>query len=131
MRPAFHLAPARAFLGWLMPDFKRMCSRAELPSVGEAKEFEVDGRPICVANVGGSLCAMDNVCVHRGGPLGQGSVERGKVVCPWHGWEFDPKTGAAAHNPQHRVAVYEIRVAGDEVLVGVPSEGERCESSNF
>jgi nitrite reductase (NADH) small subunit len=62
---------------------------------------------------------MDNVCAHRGGPLGQGSVERRKVVCPWHGWEFDPLTGAAAHNPQYRVAVYELRVEEDEVLISL------------
>ncbi len=107
-----------------MPEFERMCSRAELPDAGEVKEFEVAGRTVCVANVGGRLCAMDNVCVHRGGPLGQGSVERGKVVCPWHGWEFEPTTGRAAHNPQHRVAVYEIRIIDDDVLVAVRSDGE-------
>lgn len=105
-----------------MSDFTRMCGRAELPEPGEVKEFEVNGRTICVANVGGRICAMDNVCVHRGGPLGQGSVERGKLVCPWHGWEFDPVTGAAAHNPQHRVTVYEVRVEGDDVLIGIHDE---------
>jgi nitrite reductase/ring-hydroxylating ferredoxin subunit len=42
---------------------------------------------------------------------------RGKLVCPWHGWEFDPLTGAAVHNHQNRVAVYAVRVEGDDVLV--------------
>lgn len=102
-----------------MAELQRVCSRGELPNSGEAKEFEASGKTVCIANVGGPLCAMDNVCVHRGGPLGQGSVERGKVVCPWHGWEFDPVNGAAVHNPQHRVAVYEILVKGDDVLVAL------------
>ena len=44
--------------------------------------------------------AMENVCLHRGGPLGQGMIEGGKVVCPWHGWAWDPKTGEAAQNPE-------------------------------
>lgn len=100
-----------------MPEFVRVGSIAEMPGPGEAKEFEVDGRVICVANLDGDYAVMDNVCVHRGGPLGQGSVERRKIVCPWHGWEFDPLTGAAAHNPQRRMPVYEIRIEGESVFV--------------
>ncbi len=102
-----------------MSEYKKVCSVSELPGPGEAKEFEVNGRTVCMANVNGRICAMDNVCVHRGGPLGQGSVERGRIVCPWHGWEFDPVTGAAVHNAQHRVAVYDIRIDGDNVLASV------------
>ena len=72
---------------------------------------------VCVANVDGAYSAMDNVCVHRGGPLGQGVVLDGKVVCPWHGWMYDPKTGAADVNPDAHVSVYPIRVEGEDVLV--------------
>lgn len=100
-----------------MADFVKIGTTADMPEPGEAKEFEVSGRMVCVANVNGTYAAMDNVCVHRGGPLGQGSVEGGKVVCPWHGWEFDPLTGAAAHNPHHRMTIYELRVEGKDVLV--------------
>lgn len=102
-----------------MAEFVRIGTTADMPGPGEAKEFEVNGRLMCVANVDGVYAAMDNVCVHRGGPLGQGSVERGKIVCPWHGWEFDPLTGAAVHNPEHRTSIYELRVEGEDVLVGV------------
>jgi nitrite reductase/ring-hydroxylating ferredoxin subunit len=41
---------------------------------------------------------------------------RGKVVCPWHGWEWDPKTGAAAA-PGAKVAVYPVKVEGGDVLI--------------
>lgn len=102
-----------------MADFVRIGRIEEMPEPGEAKEFEIDGHLVCVANVDGVYSAMNNVCVHRGGPLGQGSVERGKIVCPWHGWEFDPLTGAASHKPQHRMAVYDVRVEGDDVLVSL------------
>jgi nitrite reductase (NADH) small subunit len=71
------------------------------------------------ANVNGTISAMDNVCLHRGGPLGQGSIEGNKLVCPWHGWQWDPKTGEAAHDPSAKVAVYPIRVEGDDVMVDV------------
>jgi len=98
-----------------------MCKVSELPREGEAAEFEVASgagrRMICVANVNGECSAMDNVCVHRGGPLGQGMVEGGKLVCPWHGWAFDPKTGAASHNVTAKVQVYPIRVDADVVKI--------------
>jgi nitrite reductase/ring-hydroxylating ferredoxin subunit len=120
--PGFHLFCANLG-GGDMAEFVRVCSRSELPQQGQAREFEVNGRTICVANVSGRIAAMDNVCVHRGGPLGQGSVERGKVVCPWHGWEFEPFTGAAVHNEQHRVAVYEVRIEGEVVMIALFQPG--------
>ena len=92
---------------------------ADLPEDGHAKEFTVDGKVICVARVEGALSAMDNVCPHRGGPLGQGVVMDGKIICPWHGWQYDPKTGEAGHNPGVKVAVYSLKVEGDDVLVEI------------
>jgi len=99
--------------------FVRIASVSDLPPKDEAREFVVGEKTICVANCEGVLSAMDNVCLHRGGPLGQGIVEDGKVVCPWHGWQYDPKTGAVAHNPAAKVAVYAIKVEGDDVLVEI------------
>jgi nitrite reductase/ring-hydroxylating ferredoxin subunit len=92
-------------------------SVSELPPPGEAREAECGERQICIANSGGEISAMDNVCPHRGGPLGQGIVEDGKLICPWHAWAFDVKTGEATHTPQAKVDVYEIKVAGGDVLV--------------
>ena len=95
----------------------RIAAKSELPANNEAKEFTVGDKTICIANVDGKFAAMDNVCIHRGGPLGQGLVEEGKLVCPWHGWQYDPATGAAAHNPAAKVAVYSVNIEGDDVLV--------------
>ena len=100
-----------------MTAFTKLTTQSELPAVNEAKEFSCGNKEICIANINGSYSAMDNVCLHRGGPIGQGFVKQGKVVCPWHGWEYDVKTGAAAHNAAARVAVYAIKVEGDSVLV--------------
>jgi nitrite reductase (NADH) small subunit len=102
-----------------MPEFVRIANKSELPEVNEAKEFTVGLKVICVANVNGTISAMDNVCLHRGGPLGQGMIEGDKLVCPWHGWQWNPKTGEAAHNPKARVAVYAIKLEGEDVLVAV------------
>ena len=100
-----------------MAEFQRVMSTGELPPAGEAREVACAGRLICIANAGGSISAMDNVCPHRGGPLGQGIVEDGKLICPWHAWAFDAKTGIAVHNPDAKVEVYDVRIEGDDVLV--------------
>ena len=102
-----------------MPDFIKLTTQSELPFADEAKEFPCGGKTICIANVNGIYNAMDNVCLHVGGPLGQGSIEQGKVVCPWHGWQYDPKTGAAAHNPNAKVAVYPMKIENSEVMVEI------------
>jgi nitrite reductase (NADH) small subunit len=102
-----------------MSVFVKLTSKSELPPEGEAREFELNGKMICVAHAAEGYAAMDNVCVHRGGPLGQGVVDGNKVVCPWHGWAFDASTGASMHNPSVRVAVYPLKIEGDDVLIAM------------
>jgi nitrite reductase/ring-hydroxylating ferredoxin subunit len=97
--------------------FVRIASQSDLPPNNEAREFPCGEKTICVANVNGTITAMDNVCLHRGGPLGQGTIEKGKVVCPWHGWAWDPSSGQAAHNPNAKVAVYPLKIENDDVLI--------------
>lgn len=97
--------------------FVKVANESDLPAMDEAKEFSCGGRAICVANVGGSYSAMDNICPHRGGPLGQGMIEHGKVVCPWHGWAWDPKTGAAEQDSRMKVAIYPMKIESGDVLV--------------
>jgi nitrite reductase (NADH) small subunit len=94
----------------------RICSTAELPRRGEAREFAAGSRTLCIANIDGVIRALDNECPHRGGPLAEGMIEQGKLICPWHAWSFDPATGATDAS-QERVAVYPVTVEGQEVLV--------------
>jgi nitrite reductase (NADH) small subunit len=100
-----------------MSEFRKLTTMSELPPAGEAREFTLDDRIICVANENGKCSAMDNVCAHRGGPLGQGIVDQGKIVCPWHGWQFDLVTGKSEQSPTLGVEVYELKIEGDNVLV--------------
>jgi nitrite reductase (NADH) small subunit len=102
-----------------MPSFTKLATQSELPTENEAKEFPCGDKTICVANVDGTISAMDNVCLHRGGPLGQGMIEGGKIVCPWHGWVWDPKTGEAGHSPNAKVAVYPLKIENGDVLVEI------------
>jgi nitrite reductase (NADH) small subunit len=97
-------------------EFIRLTSQAELPANNEVREFTCGEKTICVANVNGEICAMDNICLHRGGPLGQGVIEEGKVICPWHGWAWDPKTGQSGP-PDAKIAVYPVKIENGEVLI--------------
>jgi nitrite reductase (NADH) small subunit len=63
-----------------MANFVKIAAKSDLPPAGEAREFPCGDKMICVANVEGTLSAMDNVCLHRGGPLGQGVIDGGKVI---------------------------------------------------
>jgi nitrite reductase (NADH) small subunit len=99
--------------------YTKLADESELPGPGEAREFALDGKDICVANVNGTICAIDNVCLHMGGPLGQGYVEGAKIVCPWHGWEYDAQTGQLGHDPKSKLQVYPIKVENREVLVDI------------
>ena len=56
----------------------------KLPGEGEVCEMVAIGRPFCVARVNGEIAVLDGICPHNEGPLGQGIVENGRVVCPWH-----------------------------------------------
>ncbi|HET7205499.1 MAG TPA: Rieske 2Fe-2S domain-containing protein [Terriglobales bacterium] len=100
-----------------MSDFVKLTSEGELPGHNEAKEFAIGEKMVCIANVDGTFSAMDNVCLHRGGPLGQGVVEGTSIICPWHGWAWDLKTGEAAHNPAAKVAMYPLKIENGEVLI--------------
>jgi|ERR1041385_1832258 nitrite reductase (NADH) small subunit len=99
--------------------FVKLATQSELPAPGEAKEFELAGKTICVANVNGTISAMDNVCLHMGGPLGQGVIEGNKLVCPWHGWEYDPATGQLSGDPGSRLAVYPVKIENGDVLIEI------------
>ena len=96
--------------------FLTICTLSELPAPGEMREVAAAGKVLCLANESGRLAAIDNVCPHRGGPLAEGTLEEGKILCPWHAWAFDLKTGKAEHDESSRVAVYAVRVEGERVL---------------
>lgn len=98
-----------------MSQFVRICSQAELPASGQVSEFTVGGRALCVANVSGAISVLDGVCPHEEGPLGEGSIEEGRVVCPWHGYSFDAKTGISPEDSDLKAQVYESVVEDGEL----------------
>uniref|UniRef100_A0A7V5CU24 Rieske (2Fe-2S) protein n=1 Tax=Acidobacterium capsulatum TaxID=33075 RepID=A0A7V5CU24_9BACT len=100
-----------------MPQWLRLCSTADLPAEGEAREIPLGERLFCAATVDGQLTVTDNECPHRGGPLGQGLIEQGRIICPWHAWAFDLRTGCALHNAKACIHLYPTRIEGGDVLI--------------
>jgi nitrite reductase (NADH) small subunit len=86
---------------------------------GQGKVVEAGGKTVAVFNCNGTFYAIDNTCLHRGGPLGEGDLDGTVVTCPWHGWQYDVTTGANVMNATVRVACYPARVEGGSVLVEV------------
>ena len=84
---------------------------------GQAKVVVVLGRPVALYNVNGTFFATDNTCLHRGGPVGEGFLDGAVVTCPWHGWQYDVKTGQNLSNPSATLRTYRIVVEGDDVKV--------------
>ena len=96
----------------------RAAKTSEIPA-GSIREFQLDGKTVAVANVGGSFYCIDNTCLHRGGPLGQGVMEGKSVTCPWHGWQYDVTTGKVGMNPSVGVACYKVEVRGEDLYVEI------------
>ena len=84
---------------------------------GTIREFQVEGKAVALANVGGKYYAINNTCLHRGGPLGEGELKGKVVTCPWHGWQYDVSTGKAAMNPAVAVACFPLEVRGEDIWV--------------
>ena len=84
---------------------------------GQIREIRLEGITIALANVGGQFHALSNNCLHRGGPLGQGSLQGNLVTCPWHGWQYDVTTGKVKQNPAVGVDCYKIEVRGEDIFV--------------
>ncbi len=98
----------------------RVCAAAEAPAVGQVAEGDAEGVMVCLANADGKVTAMDNLCPHRQGPLGQGWLEGTAVVCPWHSWAFDLGTGRCEYPGGQGVTVFPVEVRDEGVFVQVP-----------
>ena len=101
-----------------MPNFVKVASTSDLKP-GENKVVNVNDTEIGLFNIDGEFFAISNVCLHRGGPLGEGFLEGDVVTCPWHGWRYNVRTGENAMIPTTKVASYQVKVEGNDVFVAV------------
>ncbi|MEP3636868.1 MAG: thiamine pyrophosphate-binding protein [Paracoccaceae bacterium] len=105
-------------------EWHRVASIEDLPE-GRVKTVTARTVSICLSHFDGQWAAMDNHCPHQGGPLGEGSIETGVegqcwIRCPWHGWDFDPLTGAppGGHEDTGQ-QLYPVEVRDGAVYVGL------------
>ena len=84
---------------------------------GHGMAAELQGKSLALFNIDGAFHVIDNTCLHRGGPLGEGEVEGSVVTCPWHGWQFNVTTGECIRNPAAKVEVYLVKIEGNDVKV--------------
>jgi nitrite reductase (NADH) small subunit len=99
-----------------MPNWVRAVSADDcLP--GTAHEVVAGGRIVAVFRVGDEFFALDGICPHQGGPLGKGELNGCVVTCPWHGWQFDVRTGQHQVNQSIRHASFPVKVENGIVYV--------------
>ncbi|MEO8682776.1 MAG: Rieske 2Fe-2S domain-containing protein [Vicinamibacterales bacterium] len=96
-------------------NFVRVGQVADFPAGG--KMVVVDGRHVALFRLGDNFHALDNMCLHRGGPICEGPIENGVVTCPWHGWSYVIRTGMMVQDPRVGLSRHDVRVDGGEVLV--------------
>ena len=125
---------------------KRVVARADEIAPGGRKLFDAGGRDIVIFNVKGEFYALANRCPHKNGELAKGKitgfvscpepgqyvyVRQGEVLrCPWHGWEFDIKTGVSWCDPRTMNArAFDVKVESGEELAKGPYVAEKFEVS--
>lgn len=88
--------------------------------VGEVRAVVVGGRAVCIARTTRGLGALDNRCPHQGGPLGEGTIEDGWLICPWHGYECDSLTGEPPEDYGDAATPLPLAERDGATVVGLP-----------
>jgi methionine sulfoxide reductase heme-binding subunit len=96
--------------------FVDVCGVNEIPEK-RAVVTCLSGERVAVFRFDGRVSAISNVCQHQNGPLGEGRIVNGCVVCPWHGYEYAPDTGASPPPFTEKVPTFDVRVVAGRVLV--------------
>ncbi len=104
-----------------MAEFVKVANLSDL-GPGSSMTVEANGKAVALFNVDGTVYALDNTCLHRGGPLGEGFLEGDVVACPWHMWEYNVRTGEKVGDPSLKVATYAVEVEGNDITVQVASD---------
>jgi 3-phenylpropionate/trans-cinnamate dioxygenase ferredoxin subunit len=96
---------------------QRIATTGDVPE-GQVRVFTAGNLSVALCNVGGTFYAVDNLCTHDNGPLGEGRLSGETVECPRHGARFDVKSGAVRALPAVRpIKTYPVEIQGEEVLI--------------
>ena len=96
--------------------FMDVCSLDDIPE-SRARTVCLSGERVAVYKYDGKISAISSVCKHQNGPLGEGKVVDGCVVCPWHGYQYLPSSGQSPPPFQEKVPTFRARVVDGRVQV--------------
>src|SRR5271155_4889709 len=80
-------------------------------------EADINGTSYAICNIGGQIRAYEGICPHAGGPLGQGNIDSGNLICPWHAWEYDALTGVNTFDDSCKLAPFPVKLEGGDILI--------------
>jgi len=102
----------------------RAALRAEDLWIGEMTGVKLDGRPVLLVNVEGTVCAYEDRCLHRAQPLSQGKLAGNRLVCAAHEWTYDAATGCGINPDGVALRRYPVRVIAGQIEVDVEMDPE-------
>ena len=106
-----------------MPDWISVADCRACPP-GCSLEVVAADRIIALFNVEGEYFALDGICPHQGGPLGEGELQGCVVTCPWHGWQFDVRNGQHTFAPTVKQPGFATRVRDGRIEIALDSSDD-------
>ncbi|VAX25673.1 Glutamate synthase [NADPH] large chain [hydrothermal vent metagenome] len=102
-------------------------------TVGDMICVEAGGRQMALVRLDKGYFAIDNVCPHQQGSLCDGEVdlEKGEIICPMHGWNFEIETGVSSYNPKDKVKTFKVEERDDGVYIDISGEEKRPEPTDY
>ncbi len=96
----------------------KVAKESDLPN-GRVKTVVAAKQQLCLVHHENKFSTLGNRCPHQGGPLGEGQIEEGWVICPWHAYQYDPKTGNAPEGFDDHAKSYPVKFENDDIYVGI------------
>ena len=94
-------------------------ARVEDVAPGSVVTAYAGDEPITLAHVDGEFYATQHACLHREGPLGEGRIDGYVLTCPWHGWQYDVRTGENEFDRAIQLRTYDVQIEGGDVRVAL------------
>jgi nitrite reductase/ring-hydroxylating ferredoxin subunit/DMSO/TMAO reductase YedYZ heme-binding membrane subunit len=99
-----------------LEEFMDACAVTDIPE-NRARIVCLSGERVAIFKYDGKISAVSNVCQHQNGPLGEGKIVLGCITCPWHGYQYQPDTGASPPPFVEKVPTFNVRVSNGRVFV--------------
>lgn len=97
----------------------KACEEKDVPP-GASKIVQIRQWELSLFHLDDGIYCIDNVCPHHGGPLAEGFIRDGHVLCPWHAWEFNIRSGIMSFNKDVCVSTFPCRIEKGEIWVEAP-----------